>query len=77
MKPQIEQELGHPIEWVESPGYKQSKVLVRRSVNLDIRGNWMEYCKWLLQNLEDFHRVFSGRAKQLDIFRAESIEEEQ
>lgn len=67
MKPQIETELGHPIEWAESLEYKQSKVYVRRAVNLNDRNNWPEYCNWLVRNLEDFWRVFSQRVKQLDV----------
>jgi hypothetical protein len=65
MKGAIETELGHQIEWAESPDRKQSKVFVRRYVDLDDRSGWPEYCDWLLRNLEDFHRVFASRVRQL------------
>jgi hypothetical protein len=64
-KIQIESDLGYPIEWAESPERKQSKVCVRRTADLHDRNAWPNYCDWLLKNLEDFHRVFANRVKQL------------
>jgi hypothetical protein len=64
-KAAIESEFGGPIVWAQTAGKKQSKVFVKRSVDLDDRGQWPAYHSWLLQNLEKFHSIFAKRAKQL------------
>lgn len=61
----IENEFGGPIVWAESVGKKQSKLFVKRTVDLDDRNRWPSYHDWLLKNLEKFHAVFAKRVKQL------------
>jgi hypothetical protein len=61
----IENEFGGPIVWAESVGKKQSKLFVKRTVDLDDRNRWPSYHEWLLKNLEKFHALFAKRVKQL------------
>ncbi len=63
-KSAIEAEFGGPIVWAETPGKKQSKVFIKKTVNLEDREQWPAYHAWLLQNLEKFHAIFAKRAKQ-------------
>jgi hypothetical protein len=61
----IENEFGGSIIWAESVGKKQSKLFVKRIVDLDDRKQWPSYHEWLLKNLEKFHVIFAKRVKQL------------
>ena len=63
-KSAIEAEFGGPIVWAETPGKKQSKVFIKKTVNLEDRDQWPAYHAWLLQYLEKFHAMFAKRAKQ-------------
>jgi hypothetical protein len=60
----IETELGQQLTWAETPNKKQSKVYLRKSADLTDRDQWPEYQKWLLQNLERFHVIFSKHIKE-------------
>ena len=63
-KSTIEVEFGGPIVWAKTPGKKQSKVFVKKTVDLEDREQWPAYHAWLLQYLEKFHSMFAKRAKQ-------------
>jgi len=71
-KPAVEAEFGGPILWLETPGKKQSKVMVKKTANLEDRQQWAAYYTWLLQHLEKFHIIFSQRAKKFVTISSEN-----
>jgi hypothetical protein len=71
MKPQIEAEYGGPINWSPSIGKKQSKVFVKKAVDLEDRNQWPTYHAWMLENLEKFHVIFAKRLKLLSASASE------
>lgn len=64
-KATLEAEFGGDLLWAESPGKKQSKIYVRRSVNLEDRESWPDYVAWLCSNADRLYKLFSGRVKML------------
>lgn len=62
---EIDAEFGTPLIWAETPGKKQSKIYVKRATNFDDRSKWPEYHEWLLNQLENLHKTFAKRVKQL------------
>lgn len=66
-KPEIESELGIPLDWQELPGKKMSRICIRKyDVDPLNQSDWPAQHDWILQHLESFHRVFSNRVRQLD-----------
>ena len=66
-KVDIKEEIGAELEWEERPGRKQSYIsLSQEEIDLEDRGDWDRQHKWLCEQLEIFHRVFSPRVKGLD-----------
>ena len=63
----IEKEIGAELEWEEKYGQKQSYIsLSLYETNLEDRQDWSRQHRWLCEQLEAFHRVFSPRVKALD-----------
>jgi len=67
-KDEIEQELGPPLEWEELPMRQDSRI----SSSLDNadptdKSDWSRQHQWLAKRLNDMHRVFAPRVKQLDL----------
>lgn len=71
-KDAVEQEMNTRLNWREQPNRKESRIeLSLTGENLADRSCWPKQYEWLRQNLEAFHRVFSGRVKKLDVRGAE------
>jgi len=66
-KEAIEKELGTPLDWLDNPGKKQSRiVLMKYDTDPTNRSDWTNQHQWIADNLETFHRVFSSRVKNLE-----------
>jgi len=63
----IEAEFGSPLVWDTSESKLSRKVLVRRPARISDRQQWAEQHSWLQTQLENLHRAFSQRIKQLDL----------
>jgi hypothetical protein len=63
----IEEGLGFTLDWRELPEKKESQIVFRRE-NADPmnQASWPEQHQWFAETLNNFHKVFSSRAKQLD-----------
>jgi len=66
-KSEIESDLGEQLEWLELPNMKISRIILRRpGSDIEDRTDWSAQHQWLLEKLEDFHRVFVPRIRALD-----------
>jgi hypothetical protein len=74
-KEQIEQELDLKPEWRELPNNINSYITIRNQLDPTDRSSWQEQHKWLMEQLETFHRVLGPRIKQLnaDDYRADDV----
>lgn len=57
-KEEIESELGFPLEWMELPNKKASRIKVSTEANINDRSQWENYFKWLKEKAEKFQKVF-------------------
>lgn len=64
-QPEIEAELGYPLEWYSRPENKASKIFARRAANLEDKNSWPELHRWLLEHLNEFDQVFRNRIREL------------
>lgn len=65
-KEAIEQELGYPLEWEELPAGLDSRISVSLDEsNLKNNDDWKRQHEWLAEKLNNMHRVFSRRVKEL------------
>lgn len=63
----IEQELGYPLEWEELPTRRDSRISVYiTNVDPEDKRNWPRQHEWLAAKINDFHRVFLARVRDLD-----------
>jgi hypothetical protein len=74
----IEQEIGHPVEWLEKPGGIESHIRLQRTdIDHSNRQKWPEYHAWMLKELEAFDRVFRPRVKQIKLMGELSAADQQ
>ncbi len=64
-KEDVEAELGYPLVWVNEPNKVSCKITIRKPVELNDRADWPNQFAWLVRHLDDLHRVFSVRVRQL------------
>lgn len=68
-KEQIEEELGHSLNWVEPEetrgGNMRSTIQLRTDGDLNDRDMWDDHIEWFLEYGERFHEVFGDRLQQL------------
>ncbi len=68
-KEQIEEELGHPLNWVEPEetrsGNMRSAIQLRTDGTLGEKEMWAEHIEWFLEHGERFHDVFGERLQRL------------
>lgn len=65
-KDEIEQELGHSLEWEELPSKRDCRIACYlRDVDPEDESDWRRQHDWLASHLNDLHRVFSGRVRDL------------
>ncbi len=63
---EIERELGYSLEWEELPSGNDSRIArYLHDVNLEDKADWPRQHEWLARHLNDLHRVFSQRVKDL------------
>jgi len=63
----IEEEIGAELHWDEKAGRKRNYInLTLEDADLKDRQDWNRQHRWLCEQLEKFHRVFSPRVKTLD-----------
>jgi hypothetical protein len=60
-KEQIEAELAASLDWMELPERKASRIRIAHKADTDDPAKWEEYFAWLLQEAEQFHKVFSKK----------------
>lgn len=63
----IEQELGYQLDWEELPSRRDSRVSISlMSTDPEDQRDWPRQHAWLATKINDLHRVFSGRVRDLD-----------
>lgn len=62
---QIDFELGFPVTWFNDPNKVSCKIVTSKSVDLSDRADWNNQCAWLVKHLDDLHRVFWDRIRDL------------
>lgn len=63
----IEQELGYQLEWEELPTRRDSRISVYLTgIDPEDQRDWPRQHAWLAAKINDLHRVFSGRVRDLD-----------
>ena len=63
----IEQELGYALEWEELPTRRDSRIAVyMTNVDPEDEQDWPRQHEWLTAKINDFHRVFLARVRDLD-----------
>ncbi len=63
----IEEELAYNLHWHNPENAKSCRIYIRRTVDLLDRNKWSEQHQWLTKHLEDLHRAFSARIRQLTL----------
>lgn len=66
-KESITAEVGYPLIWYNPENARVCRIYVRKSVNLRDQSAWDEQHHWLLEKLEDLHRVFAPRVRSLSV----------
>lgn len=62
----IEQELGYPLEWEELPTRRDCRISVyMMNVDPEDERDWLRQHEWLTAKINDFHRVFLARVRDL------------
>ncbi len=63
----IEQELSYPLQWEELPTRRDSRISVyMTNVDPEEERDWPRQHAWLSAKINDFHRVFLARVRDLD-----------
>jgi len=64
----IQRELGYSLQWEELPDARDSRISVYlNDVDPVDERDWQRQHGWLAARLNDMHRVFSGRVRDLDL----------
>jgi len=63
----IEHERGYPLEWEELPTRRDCRISVyMTNVDPEDERDWPRQHQWLTSKINDFHRVFLARVRDLD-----------
>ncbi len=62
----IEQELGYPLDWDELPARRDCRISISLDASPENREDWPRQHDWLAKRLNEFHRVFFTRIRNLD-----------
>jgi hypothetical protein len=66
-KQAIEQELGYELDWEELPTRRDCRISVyMTNVDPEDERDWPRQHEWLAAKVNDFHRVFLNRVRDLD-----------
>lgn len=63
----IEKELSEKLEWMELPLKKASRIKISKEADFSKTDDWEIYFKWLKNEAELFHKVFSKHIKKVKI----------
>ncbi len=66
MRPQLENELGEPLQWYNPDDKRVCRLYLRTSADFNDRDRWSEYHAWLKTKLDAMYRVFAPVVKRLD-----------
>jgi hypothetical protein len=67
-KAEIERELGYPLEWQELPDGQDSRIAVfLNNADPSDEADWPRQHEWLANRLNEMHRVFAPRVRDLDL----------
>jgi hypothetical protein len=66
-KEAITTDLGYALSWHNPENSHTCRLYVRKSVNLRDQQTWLDQHRWLLERLEDLHRVFAPRVRVLTV----------
>lgn len=66
-KENIETEIGSPLEWMELPDKKASRIKLSKSIDMGDSEWWNNYFDWLLLTAEKFQNVFQKYIKQIGL----------
>lgn len=76
-KDEVEREIGQSLEWRELPDKKSSNILlIQPNFDPNHRNEWLAQHEWLKEKLEDFHRTFAYRVKNLDTSDISLVDDE-
>lgn len=65
-KSEIEEELGHKLEWMELPEKTASRILLSlESADFQEKHDWKRQHQWIREKIEKFRVVFSHRVKNI------------
>ena len=67
-KKAIEDEIGIELQWLEMPEKMESHIKLNKE-NVDVvnKQSWPQHIAWMRETIENFHRVFSTRVRNLSI----------
>ena len=68
-------DVGYPLIWHNPENARVCRIYVRQNANLKDQEDWPSQHQWLLKRLEDFHRVFAPRIRQLAVIPEPEIQE--
>lgn len=71
----IEKQLGFDLEWYVKDGQTARGAVIRNTVDVRDKSQWLRYYQWLKEHLEKMHTVIAPLAKQLSSSAANEIEE--
>lgn len=66
-KNDIESELGGNLDWMELPDRKASRIKISRRANISEVHNWENWFDWMLNQAEEFHKLFGKYIKTSSI----------
>lgn len=62
-KEEIESRIGFPLEWMELPSKKASRIKLSKEADFTVKDDWNEQFKWMNDSAEAFAMVFKSVAK--------------
>lgn len=72
-KAEIEHQLGFKLQWLEMLDKTESHIrLTKENADLGNKSNWPQHIEWMRKTIENFHQVFSLRARNLSVNSGES-----
>ena len=66
----IESEIGEPLLWNPTPDKLDKIIALYRTIDVDNRAAWPEYCDWLVTRVARFRQAFVPRVKALRLGEA-------
>ena len=64
---QIEDEIGHELEWNPNPDVRDKVIVLQKQVNLEDREQWSDYVEWMVDQMTSFRKAFMPRLKNINM----------